>query len=505
MRILFQSRKETFTNRGGDTVVVEKFADGLRRFGVDLTIDTEGTVDPAGFDLVHLFNLMVRPETDNFAAINVQRGARYVVTSLFEDWPIFFNQMVGISNALVGYVMHGQQEQTWLRLKQLVAEMGLSDPRTSPFVTEHAVGLFASGIAEAALIRKYHPRCGPIVLHSFGSDISTIPGDPHLFRKAYDLDDYIICVGRVEFRKNQMMILKALEDSPLTVVFIASKFTYQPEYLEAAKRFKRKGKTIFIERVDEAHLASAYAGSLAHVLPSWYELPGLVTIEAARFGTNIVVSELGTIRDYVGEAGFYCDPADELSVRSAIEKACAAPRNPALAAAASRFTWKRSVEKLLSYYADIISGRGLKNCVSESEVLSQISPYRIVEDISKRGIPNCQISIEALNLSLPTDESSALVLSQALIDQNRLADAFYILVKFNKLYSSETILMRLGELATLYNSRPWAYMFYDAALKVNPENLEAEFLARFALSANKADEQTIERIMHEVSPRILNS
>jgi glycosyltransferase involved in cell wall biosynthesis len=85
-------------------------------------------------------------------------------------------------------------------------------------------------------------------------------------------------------------------------------------------------------------------------LPSWYELPGIVNIEAARHGTNIVVTDYGTIRDYVGEDAFYCVPDDAESIERAVVSAYNAPRNAALQRRVQQFTWKNSAKRNLEIY-----------------------------------------------------------------------------------------------------------------------------------------------------------
>src|SRR5690606_32882033 len=107
---------------------------------------------------------------------------------------------------------------------------------------------------------------------------------------------------------NQRMLLKALEDTDHTVVFATSGMTYEPEYVVAVKNFRRKGKTLFFPMLDKEMLASCFAAARVHALPSWYELPGLVHLEAAQQGTPCVVTDFGTSRDYLGDDAFYCRP-----------------------------------------------------------------------------------------------------------------------------------------------------------------------------------------------------
>jgi glycosyltransferase involved in cell wall biosynthesis len=102
-------------------------------------------------------------------------------------------------------------------------------------------------------------------------------------------------------------------------------------------------------------LASGYDAAELHALPSWYELPGLVSIEAAARGLPCVVSDNGTIRDYLGDYGFYCAPEDPSSIRKSIEEALKIGKRHLPKPDLSRFTWENSAKRLLEIYEKAIS------------------------------------------------------------------------------------------------------------------------------------------------------
>jgi tetratricopeptide (TPR) repeat protein len=185
-----------------------------------------------------------------------------------------------------------------------------------------------------------------------------------MFERAYGVKDFVLCVGRLESRKNQLMLLKALEESELTVVLAAGGFSYQPEYEGAVRSFKRKGKTLILDRLSPEMLSSAYAAARVHVLPSWYELPGLVSLEAAAHGKNIVVTRTGTTTDYVGDKAFYCLPGSEDSISSAVMAAYYAPAKAGLVDMARRYTWEKAVECTVEAYERIL---GLSSETSSSK------------------------------------------------------------------------------------------------------------------------------------------
>ena len=75
------------------------------------------------------------------------------------------------------------------------------------------------------------------------------------------------------------------------------------------------------DSVEHAELAPLYRASKVHALPSWSETTGLVSLEAALCGCNIVTTDRGYTRDYFGDMAWYCDPYDNRSIRRAVEAA----------------------------------------------------------------------------------------------------------------------------------------------------------------------------------------
>lgn len=353
MRVLIQNRPNALTQRGGDTIVMERLEAGLKQRGVDVTIDISTTANPASYSIVHLMNFAIPDLAEALAKRCVEAGVPYVVTALYEDWPIFFNQSQIYAAALKAYVERGQPIELW----PLIAEAArICEPHgrlENTFTASHSACVLATGENErAALIRDYGEKGLPTAVHHLGCDLEVPALPAKSFVDAYGIEDFVLIVGRLEIRKNQLMLLKALEESDLPVVCATGGFTYQPEYADCCRRFKRKGRTVFVERLEPAMLGAAFAACRIHALPSWYELPGLVSLEAVRAGKNVVVTDYGTARDYLGMNAFYARPDDPDDIANAVS---AAYHSPSRAAAANveQFTWQRTADEVLEVYREI--------------------------------------------------------------------------------------------------------------------------------------------------------
>jgi glycosyltransferase involved in cell wall biosynthesis len=227
------------------------------------------------------------------------------------------------------------------------------DLTTSPFAIEHADRLLTCGDTETVFIKSRFPKakCETVF---FGSTIKDSAVGPELFQKQFGVGDFVLCVGRIEMRKNQLMLMKALEDEDIPLVFADGGFSYQPAYVDLCKNFKRKGKTIFTGRLSDELLISAFRAASVHCLPSWYELPGLVTLEAARYGCRIVASSWGAIENYLKDTIIYCQPDSSDSIREAIYAALSKPNDNLQTALASNYTWEKSGDHLIAVYTNVI-------------------------------------------------------------------------------------------------------------------------------------------------------
>lgn len=353
LRVLMKNRPNALVQRGGDTLVMEKTAQALQQSGVEVVIDLQGQVDPAQFDLLHLFNFALPDLLRAQAEKAEQVGVPFVVTSLCEDVPNFHNQSHAYSSALIQYVHSGQNRQWWQSQEPYLMQVGRCARFNNDWVAQRAAALLSSGSGESKVLRRDYPKAGQIVDVPFGFQ-SVGQADAELFVNKYGVRDFVFCVGRLESRKNQLMLLKALEDSELTVVLAGGDFSYQPDYAAAVSGFKRRGKTVVLKWLTPDELASAYQAARLHALPSWYELPGLVSIESARQGRNIVATDTGSTRDYLGDAAFYCKPNDEQSIFNAVMAAYYAPKRDGLEDLPTQYTWERTARETIKVYHQVL-------------------------------------------------------------------------------------------------------------------------------------------------------
>jgi len=138
---------------------------------------------------------------------------------------------------------------------------------------------------------------------------------------------FVLCVGRIEMRKNQASIIEAMkplweEDPDLQLVLMGEPSAPYVKYIKE----EIKGKNIlFCPPGPPIAVAKMMRRCAVHILVSLIETPGLVNLEAAALNKPIIVADRGSVSEYFySEPGvFYCDPFDiegiTLALRGALE------------------------------------------------------------------------------------------------------------------------------------------------------------------------------------------
>ncbi len=184
------------------------------------------------------------------------------------------------------------------------------------------------------------------------------PTSPHIFREHFSLQDpFVLCMGNIEERKNQLRLINALKGTGMHLVLAGQE--REAEY--AANCRQEADNTVhFVGTIEHASplQRSAYAACEAFILPSTLETPGLAALEAAAGGCTLALTQEGCTKEYFQDFAHYLDPYDLNSIKNAVFAASYQTKNPALPPYIQKhFTWQVAAEQLVSVYQRIVASK----------------------------------------------------------------------------------------------------------------------------------------------------
>lgn len=190
------------------------------------------------------------------------------------------------------------------------------------------------------------------------ADASFAEADPEPFIRRFGLKDFVLMVGRISNHKGQLRLVQALEGTGLNLVFIGQADPDDLAYFTAfSEAISGKDWIHYLGPIanSDGMLASAYAAAKVHVLPSFGECPGLVSLEAGLAGANVVAVRNGPVYEHLGDYAWYCDPRSPISIRESVLDAYKAPRDGRLRQRLlDGFTWDRVAKRLIEIYAELL-------------------------------------------------------------------------------------------------------------------------------------------------------
>jgi glycosyltransferase involved in cell wall biosynthesis len=161
------------------------------------------------------------------------------------------------------------------------------------------------------------------------------------------IGSYVLSVGAVQPRKNQLLALEAATAANLPLVVAG------PVKDKAlAAELSRRGADLR-GYVEQAELVELYRGAACVVQSSHFEGFGLPVLEAMACGTPVVALDEPALREVAGAAAVF---TDERGLADGIRTALAERERLAAAGIerAGRFSWRTTAEKTLAVYVEVL-------------------------------------------------------------------------------------------------------------------------------------------------------
>lgn len=322
-RVLFVAHPNAFRQPGGAKTQVLFTKRAVEAAGVAVDIDATLAPDARGYDLAHVFGVYDPEDAQQQVEACKAAGVPTALSPMW--WPLydFFGRSRGMNAVLAGpekRIAAGLQ-----RFRNTKTDRFLRPNERRKYavrlelqrrIMRAADVLLPNSVVESFLLRKTMRLADrPMVVVHHAVDV---PVGNH----GSQARSGVLCVGRVEPMKNQAALLYALRDLDVDVSLVGA--CYEPEYFKIVERYLGSRRK-WIGELTRQEALDAMSRAAVHVLPSWFEFPGLVSLEAGAMGARIVAAANGTEGEYLGDSALYVDPEDPAGIRAAVERALALP------------------------------------------------------------------------------------------------------------------------------------------------------------------------------------
>ncbi|WP_063896672.1 glycosyltransferase [Burkholderia stagnalis] len=179
---------------------------------------------------------------------------------------------------------------------------------------------------------------------------------PSVFRGAYGIDGpFVLNVANIEERKNQLEFLRLLREERPDLTFVIAGSIRNQYYADACKeaggdRLRIVGNLPYASEM----LRSALSGCEFFAMPSLLETPSIAAIEAAALGCRVLLTKVGSTREYFGDSVTYVDPWSRDSMRTGIGEVAGMSPDKSIWAARDRLLWPLVMPEVVRCYESVL-------------------------------------------------------------------------------------------------------------------------------------------------------
>lgn len=359
MKVALLARSTLHNIFGGDTVQITATAKYLRAIGVSADIKlAHEQIDYASYDLLHVFNV-IRP-ADSLRHVQAS-GKPYVLSTIYVDFSEYEKlQRSGLAKYATRLLSGDQLEYAKAILRQLKNGERIQSPEYLRIGHRRAVRKLARNAAlllpnSLSEMKRFEESYGISrkfrVIYNGIDDATFQKADHNVCERQNNL---VICVARIEGKKNQLNLIKALNDTEFQLKLIGKPAPNHLRYYEAC-RYTASSNVSFEGFVKQEDLAQFYQKAKVHILPSWNETCGLSSLEAAYYGCNIVITDKGDTREYYEDDAWYCDPGDPDSILNSVRLAAQAPATDIIQQKVmTQFNWRQAAIETMEAYKEVL-------------------------------------------------------------------------------------------------------------------------------------------------------
>ena len=377
MKVLMQSRSNFYSLPGGDTIQLLKTKKELETLGVKVDLSLELEPDLAQYDIVHVSNLTRIQECYLQVKNAISQNKPIVLSTIY--WPMDEfekNGQVGIRKGINKLLSIDAEEKIKAFARYIVDKEATNAATVNlwkkgyTYMQKYVIDnvdffLPNSQMEMDALVEKFGLKGVNnyiIVPNAIDDDVAKSQWRKETRDDFLKYKDAVICVGRIEPRKNQLALVKALAKTDYKLVLVGAVSRNQKKYYKQIKKYIDSNPNFYhLRHLENDDLYNLYKVCRVSVLPSWLDTPGLVNLEAGAMGCNLVVSSKGSTKEYFRDLVEYCLPDDLEGIRNSVDKAYSKDKQTELQNIIfAKYTWKEAAKQTLLGYESVLGISGTK-------------------------------------------------------------------------------------------------------------------------------------------------
>ncbi|KOA20253.1 4-alpha-N-acetylgalactosaminyltransferase [Clostridium homopropionicum DSM 5847] len=328
MKVLLCTRQDYNRNIAGDSTQVLKTAKYLDKLGVEVSINNGCIFDYYNYDIIHLFNINKIGDIYNYYKIAHKYKKKIVIS------PVYHNP------------------QKYLIFKDYKDKLKLWEAsnayRKEIFMGSTAI--ITNSISEREnIIRDFNIKKKFNVIYN-GVEVEDEQVPLYSIRERYNLNSYVLSVGKICSMKNQHIIAKICNELDIQLLLIGR--IKESSYYKECMKYKN---VLYLGFMDSYNIYNAYRFAKLHVKAGFFEMPGFSSLEAAASGCNIVTTSEGCAKEYFKDLAIYCNPYDENSIYESIRAGLKMHKAEKLKELVKKeYTWEKYTNQLYETYKKLI-------------------------------------------------------------------------------------------------------------------------------------------------------
>lgn len=348
MKAAFFTYPSAFQNIGGGEILLLKMKEYLEKEGVSVDLFDTWRARVENYDVLHVFG-SVKDCLPLVRVANARKVAVAITPLLWSDARrAFFTQ--GSLKTRADLVLRHTAKVLWPSFPSSRRDLLICSDIVFP----------NSEIEKKQIARLFAIPKEKLKVVPNGVDRHFLQANADAFTAKYGKAPFVLGVGRIEPRKNQLNLIRAMKKiKDRRLVLIGSPVSGYEAYF---KECQKEGNdfTSFLPTLphEQPLLKSAYAACDLFVLQGWFETPGLVALEAALAGAKVVATSGGSTREYFKECVDYIDPSNVQDIYEKISKNLKTPKSDALKNHVEQnFTWDKIAKATKRCYEEALRAR----------------------------------------------------------------------------------------------------------------------------------------------------